>query len=327
MRKHGCVLALVGFLTSGAAEAQRVAPQPSRTKRGDDVRQFYLNKDSTPAVAAAANARARARSGDCKGALDDFDTAIRYWEEPTLRRDRGLCHEQLGNPYPAIDDYRAYLTGAPQAPDYDQIKARLDALVAQYGEGQPSPQSKGSEATTVGAGGGFEMTYDGRVTTSSGGHVVRDKSGGTRYVAPSDRTAYNSIYAEVGGAGGLWSLNYDRLLGEHVAVRIGFSYVYLSTLSVGSHLVSFPLVVSGLVGAPEHKFEFGIGATPYYASAAISGSTYKVYGTGFSVFGSGVLGYRYQPEDDGVMFRIGFTPLFSDKAFLPWPGLSLGGTF
>jgi hypothetical protein len=326
MRKHGCVFALSVLLTSGVAEAQRVAPQPGQARRQDDVRQFYLNKDGTPAVAAAANARARARSGDCKGALDAFDTSIRYWQEPTLRRDRGLCHEQLGNPYPAIEDYRAYLTGAPQATDYDQIKARLDALIAQYGDGQPSPQSKSSEPTSVGAGGSVELSYDGRVASSR--RAEKDKGGGTKYVAASDREAYNSIYVEVAGSGLLWSINYDRLLGENVALRFGLGYVYLSTLSIGSHLLTLPLVVTGLVGAPEHKFEFGAGAVPFYLSDPVNGSTYKVLGrTGFSAMGTVVVGYRYQPEDAGFMFRIGFTPLFSDKDFLPWPGLSLGGTF
>jgi hypothetical protein len=73
-------------------------------------------------------ARARMRNGDCAGALDAFDAAIAHSIDPTLRRDRGLCHEQLGHPYPAIDDYRAYLTAEPDAPDADGIRVKLAAL-------------------------------------------------------------------------------------------------------------------------------------------------------------------------------------------------------
>jgi hypothetical protein len=321
MRKHACVLALGILFSSGAAEAQRVTPQTAPRKRGDDVRQFYLNKDSTPAVAAANNARARARSGDCKGALDAFDTAIMYWQDPTLRRDRGLCHEQLGNPYPAIQDYRAYLTGAPQAPDYDQIRDRLNRLEGSYGQGEPSPSTKSTEPTAVSASG--SMTYEGGALTTSGGGQS-DRRVDTRVRATSDRTAYNAFYIEGLGPGGFYSLNYDRLLGENVAVRIGASYYFVEALSAKAHFVHFPLVLSGLIGAPDHKFEFGIGIVPVYASGAVGGSTYKVYGDGFAAVGTGVLGYRYQPEDGGFMFRVGFTPLFNDKAFLPWGGLSLG---
>ncbi len=86
-------------------------------------------------------ARGRARAGDCAGALPSFDAAIRATVEPGLRRDRGLCHEKLGHPFPAIDDYRAYLVAQPDAPDSDQIRERLAALEEQSGTGGPSSQS------------------------------------------------------------------------------------------------------------------------------------------------------------------------------------------
>ncbi len=56
------------------------------------------------------------------GATDAFDVALRTSIEPELRRDRGMCHEKLGHPFPAIDDYRAYLVGRPNAPDSDAIQ-------------------------------------------------------------------------------------------------------------------------------------------------------------------------------------------------------------
>lgn len=86
-------------------------------------------------------ARGRARGGDCAGALASFDAAIRRTVDPTLRRDRGLCHETLGHPFPAIDDYRAYLEAQPDAPDSDRIRERLGALEEQTGTGGPSARS------------------------------------------------------------------------------------------------------------------------------------------------------------------------------------------
>jgi hypothetical protein len=85
-----------------------------------------LHKEALGTEAFASAARARMRNGDCAGALDDFDLALQSsTTDPTLNRDRGLCHERLGDPYPAIDDYRAYVTAAPDAADAEGIRQRL----------------------------------------------------------------------------------------------------------------------------------------------------------------------------------------------------------
>jgi hypothetical protein len=68
------------------------------------------------------------RASDWAGALEAFDAAVRTSTDPGFRRDRGMCHERLGHAYPAIDDYRAYLTVAPDAPDADGVRERLGKL-------------------------------------------------------------------------------------------------------------------------------------------------------------------------------------------------------
>jgi hypothetical protein len=87
-----------------------------------------LHKDALGTEAFAAAARARMRNGDCAGALDDFDLALMSSTDATLNRDRGLCHERLGNPYPAIDDFRVYVTASPDAADSEGIRQRLARL-------------------------------------------------------------------------------------------------------------------------------------------------------------------------------------------------------
>ncbi len=82
---------------------------------------------------AAEQGRTKSREGDCATALDYFDRAISVHPEPSLLRDRGLCHDKLGHPYPAIRDYRAYLSERTDAPDADQIRTRLGALEASVG--------------------------------------------------------------------------------------------------------------------------------------------------------------------------------------------------
>lgn len=92
------------------------------------VQPLNLHKEALGTVALAAEARARMRNGDCAGALDLFDQALVSSTDPTLYRDRGLCHERLGDPYPAIDDFRQYLSDSPDAADAEDIRARLARL-------------------------------------------------------------------------------------------------------------------------------------------------------------------------------------------------------
>jgi hypothetical protein len=312
----------------------------AQQRRQNDVRQFYLNKDSSPAVSAANNARARARSGDCKGALDPFDVAITYWQEPTLRRDRGLCHEQLGHPYPAIEDYRAYLAAAPQAPDYEQIKQRLEHLESSYGEATAS-DTPTEPQTAAAASGNVSISTDSGVSSSGSTSGDKDKRGVHSSRWTDERTAYNAFYAEILGAGGIYSLNYDRLFSEHVGMRLGMSYVYYgasasvgdTTLGGSSHLFTFPLDVNFFVGPGDHKLELGGGATLLYATATVAGGSAAISGAasgqGFTAMGNAVIGYRYAPQDGGFMFRVGFTPLIggSPVRFYAWAGVSAGYQF
>ena len=85
-------------------------------------------------------ARSRAAAGDCAGALDAFDAAMETSVDPELHRDRGICHEKLGHPYPAIDDYRFYLTNRPNAADAEAIHQRMDNLIAEVAQ-EPAGKS------------------------------------------------------------------------------------------------------------------------------------------------------------------------------------------
>ena len=128
----GVFAALVSL--AGTARAQQ---QPPRPAPASPQNVWTLQRDQLGATASADVARARARKGDCAGALEAFDAAIKVTIDPTLRRDRGLCHERLGNPFPAIDDFRAYLAAMPDQPDSDDIRDRLGRLEQAVGVGGP----------------------------------------------------------------------------------------------------------------------------------------------------------------------------------------------
>jgi hypothetical protein len=154
-------LAAALALASGTAGAQS-QPTPSGPPANYQKPQpLILEKQQLGTSAFAIVARTRMRNGDCAGALDVFDAAVAHSIDPTLRRDRGICHEQLGHPFAAIDDYRAYLTEEPDAPDAEGIRGRLGRL-EQDNTGRSSngddddvpPATGGASATvTVGTGG------------------------------------------------------------------------------------------------------------------------------------------------------------------------------
>jgi len=145
MRKASAFIAIAaGVVLTGVGERDVSAqgqPRAQQQQPGMGQRQsapLNLQKEQLGSAGLPGEARARMRSGDCAGALDIFDAAVATLTDPTLRRDRGLCHEKLGHIYPAIDDYRAYLTESPDAPDAGGITARLTALQDQASGRQPA---------------------------------------------------------------------------------------------------------------------------------------------------------------------------------------------
>jgi hypothetical protein len=111
-------------------------------------------------------AEQRFHAGDCAGALDAFDAALRNGRDPTLRRDRGVCHDKLGHPFPAIEDYRFYVMKRPDAADADSIRARIAELEEQAGvikPGQAGVSGKSGAQVSTSIGGETDLS------ASSGG--------------------------------------------------------------------------------------------------------------------------------------------------------------
>src|SRR5579859_4924208 len=121
-------VALAVGLVQGPARAQSDAQHEAN--RRYKPQPLNLHREQLGATAFASDARKRMAAGDCEGALASFDAALRTSSttDPTLYRDRGQCHEKLEHPYPAMDDYREYLTDAPDAPDAESFRTRLAQL-------------------------------------------------------------------------------------------------------------------------------------------------------------------------------------------------------
>lgn len=145
------------------------------------------------------------------------------------------------------------------------------------------------------------------------------------------RKAKNLVYLELLGNGGVYSINYERMLTDDLSARLGFSYLSIGAsagdTSAKANLVTAPVLINYTVGGKNHRAELGAGATLVYVSASSTGGGVGSSGEGVGVLGTGVVGYRYSPADGGFVFRAGFTPLFGKGGFLPWGGMSFGGTF
>lgn len=132
-----------------------------------------------------------------------------------------------------------------------------------------------------------------------------------------------SVYFELGGPG-IASFNYDtRFSGRQGGLggRIGVGYS--KVVSGGSSVVYLPLGINYLVGKDKrHYLEIGGGVTPVFNSGPDEDSAIT------ETFVHLVLGYRFQPINDGFTFRAFVCPIYGNGIFVPYyAGLSGGYKF
>ncbi len=147
---------------------------------------------------------------------------------------------------------------------------------------------------------------------------------------PSKDFARNSVFLELLGNGGLYTLNYDHKFFDHVSARLGLEYISLSGDDGGTGtddrvtIFLAPIMVNYLVGNGNSRLELGAGT--YLGGFSGDVENEVVDGIGGGGF-TGTIGYRLQPRDGGFLFRVGITPIISAAGAQLWGGLSLGGTF
>lgn len=137
------------------------------------------------------------------------------------------------------------------------------------------------------------------------------------------RDAPNVVYAELGGYGGTVSINYERYFGD-VAPRLGFSY---SSQGEDGNVTVVPVGVSYLGFGSKHVLEVGAGGSLVYATGEAELKGVDGEGSGFGGWGGVHVGYRRQPLDGGVVFRVGISQLITPDGFRLPAYLSLGGAF
>jgi len=129
------------------------------------------------------------------------------------------------------------------------------------------------------------------------------------------------IYLELGGSGGLGSLNYEKkmgLLGGQgiISYSAGFSLTPIDKNN-GTVLI-FPLLLHTTMGKT-HKAELAIGQS-------FSITTKGQFFLKTPLF----LGYRYHKEDNPFLFRAGYSPIINNITQFSvqhWGGISFGYAF
>ena len=152
--------------------------------------------------------------------------------------------------------------------------------------------------------------------------------------AQSKRTAFNTIFVELGGNALLYSLNYERITAQDIGLRIGFSYVSLTatagSASSSETAVGIPITASYLgLGSGSSKFELGGGILfERFSGASSSGFGDEIKVGVFVPMATFIAGYRYVPVNGGFNFKVGFTPVYHpDVGLFPWGGMSFGYGF
>tara|TARA_B100000508_G_scaffold141092_1_gene146463 strand:- start:134452 stop:134928 length:477 start_codon:yes stop_codon:yes gene_type:complete len=133
-----------------------------------------------------------------------------------------------------------------------------------------------------------------------------------------------SIYLELGGSGGLGSINYEASIFPSLKSdlhrntwRAGFSVAPIDKNN-GTGLV-FPIMINSLIGRKNHLLELGVG----------QGVTITTRGSFFTLTTAAV-GYRFESSAKPWFFRATYTPLISylvDFQVQQWGGISLGYRF
>ncbi len=140
------------------------------------------------------------------------------------------------------------------------------------------------------------------------------------------RTSANAsqVYLEVGGAGIIYSVNYDGRFGKYengFGFRAGIGGASVS----GDGYFAIPVQVNYLAGAKGQYLEVGGGFT--FVSASVSDFFNDTQSSESVVAGTLCLGFRKQPfGKKGLTWRVAFTP-FIKNGFIPSGGASIGYRF
>jgi hypothetical protein len=142
----------------------------------------------------------------------------------------------------------------------------------------------------------------------------------------------NSLYFELFGSGGLYSINYERQVAAKLYGRLGLTTFQLTDFlgpetETSDRITAFPVMITYLSGNGNSHFEIAGGGL--FGVKSETNVNQKIIDL------IAFIGYRYQPPVKGLMFRVGLTPFFSldndanypDNGFFISGGIGIGYHF
>jgi len=121
----------------------------------------------------------------------------------------------------------------------------------------------------------------------------------------------NSIQLEVGGSGMLYSVAYERLEWERVALKAGVSYLRLTENGTHKYLnwASLPLSASYLIHLQKqcHFVELGAGVNMVYLSSTMNSFIVE---TDLYLNPTAIIAYRFHSPNGKWLARVACTPFY-----------------
>lgn len=128
-------------------------------------------------------------------------------------------------------------------------------------------------------------------------------------VAAETQNKATNIFVELGGTAYLYSINIDQHASEQISLRVGFALYNNGAI--------IPVLPTFHVMASKNLFlEIGGGILLITSRGDNDKNSYL----------TGSLGLRVQ-SNNGINFRLVFTPLYLDNHSSPWGGISFGYSF
>lgn len=156
------------------------------------------------------------------------------------------------------------------------------------------------------------------------------------------KIARNTVFVEILGRGGLYSINYDRIVfckkKTKVIIRGGFSFIPLSHWDGLGGPWTVPMEMNLLIGK-KHHFECGIGISYWYGAFSYRDDHDRIMRSISLWLVPQIIGYRFQKYQGGFFIKADihgwfkiyeFNKQFNASYFAtagPGYGLGIGYTF
>ena len=133
----------------------------------------------------------------------------------------------------------------------------------------------------------------------------------------------NNFYAELGGAGYLMTVNYERMISKNILTRVGIgsqNNKAEKNTEVGNDISFYPLGLSYFIKSGDQNIEFGFGTTLLDGTLRMNGERIDPNSKMFFING----GIQSFYEESRFLLKLKGYYLFLGRFSAPWAGISFG---